>query len=96
MLYKLRDEKHLSKTQLAENLGTTRQLIAAYESGNTLPNIAFLAAVADYFGVSADFLLGREECGKGKKNISLPECLSEGDYLLIKEFVDKLCERLRE
>jgi transcriptional regulator with XRE-family HTH domain len=72
ILFELRDIRRLSKTQLAKDLGTTRQLITAYENGTSEPNITMFAAMADYFAVSADYLLGRAFDGEDK-TIPLPK-----------------------
>jgi len=97
-LYELRDKKYLTKTQLAKDLGTTRQLIAMYENGKTIPNISFFAIIADYFGVSADYILGREDYihlthNKKKNCVFLPDGLTKEDYKLIKDFINIMCER---
>jgi transcriptional regulator with XRE-family HTH domain len=58
-LKELRESRRLNKTQLAEVVGITRQLISAYEKGTSVPNMTVFVIIADYFGVSADYLLGR-------------------------------------
>jgi len=57
----LRLELNLTQTQLAAPLGTTKGAIANYENGNRLPNFEMLIAIADYFNVSVDYLLGRSD-----------------------------------
>lgn len=46
---------------LAEAIGVSRQAIGQWKDGNTLPDIMALSKIADYFNVSADYLLGRTE-----------------------------------
>lgn len=61
---RLRELRLASKTpqkQLAELLGTTVRAIAYYETGEREPNIAGLIALADFFGVSVDYLIGRTD-----------------------------------
>lgn len=61
---RLRELRITSKTpqkQLADLLGTTVRAIAYYETGEREPNIAGLIALADFFGVSVDYLLGRTD-----------------------------------
>lgn len=58
-LKELRTAHNLSQKQLADVLGTTARAISFYENGLREPNIAALIALADYFGVSVDYLLGR-------------------------------------
>lgn len=50
-----------TQKELAEHLGTTVRAIAYYESGSREPNIATLIALADYFGCSIDYLVGRTD-----------------------------------
>ena len=87
-LSELRDSRRLTKTQLAKDLNTTRQLISAYENGTTTPNIVMFATMADYFGVSADYLLGREICGR--KTITLPAGLEDYHVSMMMEFAESL------
>jgi transcriptional regulator with XRE-family HTH domain len=61
-LKKLRKIKNMSQKDIAELLGITRQAIAAYETGKREPNYLILQKVADIFGVSLDYLLGRSMC----------------------------------
>ena len=46
---------------LAEVVGVSRQAIGQWKDGNTLPDIVSLTRIADYFNVSADYLLGRSD-----------------------------------
>lgn len=58
-LKKLRTEKHLSQKELAEKLEMSQQAIAKWENNQTTPNPEMLVRIADFFDVSADYLLGR-------------------------------------
>lgn len=60
-LRKLIDEHHTTMTELARTLGLSRQAVGQYADGSTQPNAEKLCAIADYFGVSTDFLLGRTD-----------------------------------
>lgn len=62
MIKKLREEKGLSQKDVAEYLGITRQAIASYELAKREPDYEILYKLADFFGVSADYLLGRSSC----------------------------------
>lgn len=46
---------------MAERLGVSRPSIAGYESKNRTPRQEMLQKMADVFGVTTDYLLGREE-----------------------------------
>ena len=49
-----------SQAELAEHLGIKQQEISRYERGETKAPVNYLADVADYCGVSVDYLLGRQ------------------------------------
>ncbi len=53
--------KDMTQTELAKKTGLTRQAIAKYCSGKCLPTAYPLYQLANYFNVSCDYLLGREE-----------------------------------
>ncbi len=59
-LYTLRREKGLSQEQLAEALGVSRQAVSKWESGAAMPESERLIALAAFYGVSLDALLGLE------------------------------------
>ena len=68
-LKKLRNELKISQQTLANAIGTSQQSINKYENHSVEPDIATLIALADYFNVSVDFLIGRED-KTGKKHIA--------------------------
>ena len=59
-LKKLRIEKKLKQSDLAEKLCTTQRKISYWESGKVEPDIASLWQLADFFEISIDELVGRE------------------------------------
>lgn len=59
-LRKLRQEKGLSMKQLAKELNTTDAAVSNWENEINEPKISYLKAIAQYFNVSADYLLGLE------------------------------------
>ena len=56
---KLRKMKGYTQEQLADVLNTTRSCISNYELGNRQPDSETVTAMADFFDVSIDFLMGR-------------------------------------
>ena len=58
-LKRLRQSMHLSQEQLARLLGVDRSTISSYESNVRQPPLDTLSRIADVFGVSTDYLLGR-------------------------------------
>lgn len=62
-LKSLRQEKKITQEQLAEIIGVERSSIGKYESPNkpVVPSSDIIIKLAEYFNVSVDYLLGREE-----------------------------------
>lgn len=57
----LRKRKGLSQVELAEKLGFSKSLIGLYETGDRKPSFEALEAIADFFNVDLDYLLGRDD-----------------------------------
>ena len=60
-LRKLRKEKGIQIVEVAEYLGISRQGYGNYENGMREPSMTMLVKLADFYEVSTDYLLGREE-----------------------------------
>lgn len=60
-LKELREQKGMTQTRLSFDLNTTQNSLSRYESGEREMDYAMLIKVADYFGVSIDYLLGRTD-----------------------------------
>ena len=56
----LRIIHNMSQEQLAEKVGTTKQAISQYERGIRKPKYEILEAIADYFNVDYDYLIGMD------------------------------------
>lgn len=56
-----RQKKELSMQEIAEIFGVGKSSIAAYESGDKKPKTDRLAEIANFFGVSTDYLLGNSD-----------------------------------
>ncbi len=57
----LRQGKGLKQTDMAEMMGITDRQYQSYEYGQVNVPATTLNFFADYFGVTADYLLGRED-----------------------------------
>ena len=57
----LRRSRGLSQRQAAADLKISQALLSHYENGAREPGLAFLCRACDYYGVTADFLLGRTD-----------------------------------
>ena len=55
----LRIEKKLSAKRLAKEIGVSDMAIIRWERGEQVPGIDNLYKIAEYFKVSTDFLVGR-------------------------------------
>ena len=61
-LKELRLEKSLKQEDLAKVLGVSRGALAKWENGSRETNFAMLVKIAEFFGVTTDYLLGRTDC----------------------------------
>ncbi len=55
----LREEHELKQEIIAKHLGVVQQTYSNYEKGHTTLPLDYLGKLADFYDVSADFLLGR-------------------------------------
>lgn len=55
----LRKERGLSQKSVAAALGVSQALLSHYEKGIRECGLAFLVRIADFYGVTCDYLLGR-------------------------------------
>lgn len=58
-LRKLRERQHRSRKIVSELCGLPAGAIRRYERGERNPSMESLIAIANYFGVSIDYLCGR-------------------------------------
>ena len=57
----LRGEKGLTQQALARDIGVSQKAVDYWERGINEPKASYIVKLADYFDVSADFLLCRHE-----------------------------------
>ncbi len=73
----LRKERKLSQKSAAESLGISQALLSHYEKGIRECGLEFVVKVADFYGVSCDYLLGRSPNRTGEtitvENIPEPD-----------------------
>lgn len=60
-LLQLRTEKQVSQTIVASNTGIASRTYQRYEQGEREPDASTLVALANYFDVSIDYLVGRTD-----------------------------------
>ena len=57
----LRKELNLSQEEVAEKISLTRRQVSFLETGTYEPDLKTLIAIAKFFAVSTDYLLGLED-----------------------------------
>lgn len=60
-LRKLRKEKGLSRIAVQMQTGIEQALISKYENGERVPPTETLMQLADFYGVSMDYIMGRTD-----------------------------------
>ena len=59
-LKELRESKRLTQKEVAEIIGYSEISYARYEKGEREPDITTLCKLAEYFNVTVDYLIGRD------------------------------------
>ena len=60
-LRNLRTDKDLRQIDVAMKTGIDQKTLSNYETGKTLPDADSLIKLADFYGVSIDYLVGRTD-----------------------------------
>jgi len=55
----LRKDKNWSQIELAKQINASREIISRYERNESMPSIDMVVKLADVFGVTVDFLVGK-------------------------------------
>ena len=56
----MRKQRGITQEQIAETLGVSCQAVSKWETNCSYPDISLLPIIADYFGVSVDYLIGHD------------------------------------
>lgn len=83
----LREQRGLTQTDLAKQLGITRSSVNAWEMGISVPSTQYIVELAQLFKVSTDYLL----CVDHTATVDL-EGLTEKDIQLVHHVVMHLRE----
>lgn len=84
----LRQARHMTQVELAKTLGLTKQCVSNWENDNVAPSVEMLVKIADYFCVSTDYLLGRDE----SLNLNVSE-LTTDEIVHIQQLINDLKNR---
>ncbi|MBO5218271.1 MAG: helix-turn-helix transcriptional regulator, partial [Clostridia bacterium] len=60
-LRRFRRERELTQEEVASHLGVSFQAVSKWERNEGYPDITLLPAIANYFGVTVDALIGMED-----------------------------------
>lgn len=85
-ILELRKQKNVTQEELAAQLGITAAAVSKWENNYTLPDIMMLCALADYFEVTTDELLGRTTDPKMAVIVAKSAGLAGKIGLLIKKY----------
>lgn len=69
----LRLLNNMTQTELGERLNYSDKTISKWERGESAPDISVLAEISDIFGVSIDYLAGREQTDEPEEKSELRE-----------------------
>lgn len=85
-ILELRKQKNVTQDEMAAELGVTAAAVSKWENNYTLPDILMLCALADYFGVTTDELLGRSAARKHAIVVAQTEELGQKIADLVNEY----------
>lgn len=88
----LRMKKGVSEYQMSYDLGHSRGYINNISSGKSLPSVAELLSICDYFGITpAEFFTENDEDPRlGRELTELMSRLDGSDRLLVKSIAERL------
>lgn len=84
LLKELRKRKEMSQGELAQFMGVSVQAYQKYEYGTAEPTFDSLCKLADFYGVTTDFLLGREPAPNPFADLGLDEA---GEQEMLKQYM---------
>lgn len=85
----LRQRAHLTQQDMADRLQIDRSTYTKYETKSISPDQSGLLRIAEIFGVTVDYLLGRSEESMASLSVASDDgqpCLNEQEKLLLQTF----------
>lgn len=95
-LTQLRKENNITQTELAKLFNVSQSTVGMWETGKRDPNSDDIVAIAKYFDVTTDYLLGKSNNPKGdivEKEDNIPPTIAahfDGDGDLTEEEVNQI------
>ena len=86
----LREDKDLRQIDVAAATGIDQKTLSNYETGKTNPDSFAIIRLADFFGVSTDYLLGRSS----DMNHSLDSLVKKAEKLQCE--LDRIIKELKQ
>ena len=87
----LREQKNLTKKQVADAIEVTERAYITYEYGQRDVSTETLQKLADFYGVTTDYLLGRQEATDSKKPLdefAQRKCLKNPEKIFLQKYLE--------
>ena len=81
-IYVLRTESGITQAKLANVLNYTDKAVSKWERGESIPDITVLKQIADYFGVTVDYLLRSEHSTDEERARSISRIRSRNHLMI--------------
>lgn len=88
-LQDLREDRDISRKELAAALSISVSTLGMYEQGRREPSIGMLVKIADYFNVSIDSLIGRNYERVADESLAM-------EAIHLKNKIDKLSKEYKD
>lgn len=91
----LRKKAGLTQTQLGKILHVSQGTISSYESGDTPVDAEMLQSIAEYFNVSTDYILNRDDKADIPNGNNSPQNNSQSTSALTDEVINRIVDAVR-
>lgn len=78
-LKELREKAGYSQQSFANAIGVKQSTVGNWEAGAREPKLEVMQKLADFFGVSVDYLIGRDNTPKPRKEVEQKKEISDED-----------------
>ena len=88
-LRELRKQRNLTQLQLADAISVNKQTISQYERGVRRPDFDTLDLLCDFFNVSSDYMLGKDDVTMrliDSETLAIVDSLTDEEMNLISDF----------